>query len=269
MYMNMGLIGTPVSHTLSPIIYNYFIYNNNINGGYTVHDIKDSSMLRSAIQTFRDQNFRGINVTLPYKEEICSLCDELDQSAKLVGAVNTIKFRQNGIIGYNTDIYGIDQLFKLNNIDFKHQTVIVLGAGGAARATVVALNSYSGVKLIIANRDLDKANTISKLSTNRVEIMPYDKLSSIDSDIVINATSIGLVPNSVFNFDINVRSLAIDLQYSSKKTPFLSFVSDKRVRLLNGIDMLIMQAYRSFNIFMGKESGITIANIRSKLEPFL
>ncbi len=255
MYVNIGIIGTPLTHTLSPIVHNCFFSATCINGGYTVFDIKDSSKLEKSLDFLREHHFVGVNVTHPYKEKIYELCNDYDKLAEYSKAVNLIKFNDKGIKGYNTDIYGVDQLFTLNNIKVDKSSIIILGAGGASRALVTALNKYTNLDIYIANRSIEKAEAVANLSMHNITAIPYDKLSSIDSDIIINTTSIHNSDFDFLNLGMNIRDCAIDLQYSNGLTPFLDVIKRRypHLKLVNGIDMLIMQAYKSFNIWTGRE----------------
>ena len=255
MYINIGIIGTPLSHTLSPMIHNYFFHNTCINGGYTVFDIKDASNLENVLEFLREHHFVGVNVTHPYKEKVYELCDSYCDFAEYSKAVNLIKFTDKDMKGYNTDIYGIDKLFELNNIKVDNSSILILGAGGASRALVTALNKFTNVDIFISNRSVEKAEAVANLSTHNITVMPYEKLSTVDCDIIINTTSIGDGGYDFLNIGMGIRHYAIDLQYTSGMTPFLDFMRlrYKHLQLVNGIDMLIMQAHKSFNIWTGRE----------------
>lgn len=267
MYVNIGIIGTPLSHTLSPIIHNYFFHNTSINGGYTVFDIRDGSNLENVLAFLREHHFVGVNVTQPYKEKVYELCSSYSDVAEYSKAVNVIKFNDNDMKGYNTDIYGIDQLFKLNDIKVDNSSIIILGAGGASRALVTALNKHTNLDLYIANRSVEKAEVVADLSTHNITVVPYEKLSTIDSDIIINTTSIADGDFDFLNLAMGIRYCAIDLQYSSSMTPFLDFMRHKykHLKLVSGIDMLIMQAYKSFNLWTGREFEFDIKDFKSNV----
>ena len=260
MYVNIGIIGTPLPHTLSPIIHNNFFHNTCINGGYTVFDIKDSSNLENVLEFLREHHFVGVNVTHPYKERVYELCNSYGNFAEYSKAVNLIKFSDKGMKGYNTDVYGIDKLFELNDVKIDNSSILILGAGGASRALVTALNKHTNLDLSIANRSIDKAEAVANLSTHNITVIPYANLSAIDTDIVINTTSIYDGDFDFLNVAMGVRYCAIDLQYSSGMTPFLDFMRLKysHLKLVNGIDMLIMQAYKSFNIWTGRKFDFDI-----------
>ena len=267
MYVNIGIIGTPLSHTLSPIIHNYFFHDTCINGGYTVFDIKDGSNLENVLSFLREHNFVGVNVTHPYKEKVYELCNSYSKVAEYSKAVNLIKFSDTGMKGYNTDVYGLEKLFEFNKVKLDNSSILILGAGGASRALVLSLNKYNNLDLFITNRSVEKAEAVSNISSHNITVIPYDKLSTIDCDIIINTTSIHDGDFDFLNVGMGVRHYAIDLQYSSGMTPFLDFMRlrYKHLELVNGIDMLIMQAYKSFNLWTGREFDFDIKYFKTNI----
>ncbi|ADR19556.1 shikimate dehydrogenase [Calditerrivibrio nitroreducens] len=254
MYKNFGLIGKPISHSISPKIHNIFLYTNRLNGGYCCFELEDSQ-LPDVIDLFKKMHFTGFNVTLPYKERIIDFLDGLESDAEKIGAVNTVKIENGKLIGYNTDIFGIRETFKFYNVDLSKKVIVVLGAGGAARGLLYELRNHDYEELIIVNRTVEKGFLIAE----EFEIKKYSvkDLNSFDYskkyDIIINSSSAGLSGGAVFG-DLKA-DVAFDMQYDlEKKTIFLEKVDCKRG--FDGLVMLVGQAYKAFCIWNGFDFSI-------------
>lgn len=261
MFVNLGLIGNPVFHTLSPVIHNSFFYNSGICGGYTTYNVELKD-LDELINHFKRYNFLGVNVTVPYKKEVIRFCDELDSSAEIIGAVNTLKFIDNKIIGYNTDIYGFEKLMDSTGISIDNKDVLLLGAGGASRAIIPYLNKHNLTSLTIANRTLSSANELSKLYNQNFFTCNLSDLKSKEYNVVINSTSIGVDGSSFPDYGYIVTDMAIDLIYKPFETSFLSLYSNKNIVKENGLLMLIYQAAKSFSIWTETDINVDIEYLK-------
>lgn len=250
MYVNLGIIGNPLSHTFSPFIHNYFLYKSGICGGYTCYDVSIDN-LKNVIDMFKQYHFKGVNVTVPYKQEIMQYCTELDITAKSVNAVNTLHFTDKGIIGHNTDIYGFHKMLEIAQINTLNKKVLLLGAGGASRAVIPYLIINKPEYFLIANRTIEKAQDLSLLYPYSVDICQLDELKGLNFDIVINSTSIGVKGENYVDLGFKIKESAVDMIYKPKMTPFLSLYKDMDIKLINGLPMLIYQAVGSFNIWTG------------------
>lgn len=250
MYINLGLIGNPLSHTCSPLIHSYFFYKSGICGGYTCYDV-GLDELEETILMFQRFYFTGVNVTVPYKQEIMRYCSELDITAQSIGAVNTIHFTDNGIIGHNTDIFGFHMMLEIAGIDTLNKKVLLLGAGGASRAVIPYLTINKPQYFLIANRTVEKAKNLSLLYDGNVEVCKLDELKGLEFDIVINSTSIGVKGEPYTNYGFKVNEAAVDMIYKPQMTSFLSLFKESNIKLINGLSMLIYQAAGSFNIWTG------------------
>ena len=255
MYINLGLIGNPLQHTFSPVIHNYFFYKTSLCGGYTCFEAEKEN-LDALINMFKEYKFSGVNVTVPYKQEVIKYCSHLDITAKNIGAVNTLHFTEEGIIGHNTDIFGFHMMLESNGIDTANKRVLLLGAGGASRAVIPYLHFKTPALFVIANRTIEKAEELAYLYNNGAEICFLDNLKGEKFDIVINATSIGVKGEQFIDYGFEVKEATIDMIYKPKVTPFLSLYSSKNIKLVNGLSMLIYQAAGSFNIWTGKNIDI-------------
>ena len=224
MYINLGLIGSPLNHTFSPFIHNYFLYKSSLCGGYTCYDISIEE-LEETIMMFQKFHFKGVNVTVPYKQEVMQFCSELDITAKSIGAVNTLHFTDNGIIGHNTDIFGFYMMLETSGINTLNKKVLLLGAGGASRAVI--------------------------LYEDDIDICRPDDLQGLEFDIVINTTSMGVNGEPYTDYGFKIKEAAVDMIYRPQMTSFLSLYSKDNIKLVNGLAMLIYQAAGSFNIWTG------------------
>ena len=232
MYLNLGIIGNPLNHTFSPFIHNYFLYTSNLCGGYTCYDTT-LDKLDDVINIFKEYNFIGVNVTVPYKQEVIKYCSRLDITAKEIEAVNTLHFTENGIIGHNTDIFGFHMMLESNGINTQNKRVLLLGAGGASRAVIPYLRINTPSSFVIANRTIEKVE---------------EKF-----DIVINATSLGVKGEPFIDYGFHIKEAAVDMIYKPQVTSFLSLYCNQDIKLVNGLSMLIYQAAGSFNIWTGKD----------------
>ena len=158
-----GVIGNPISHSLSPIIHNFYLEKYNIKGNYDKYLIDINNCQEQIINLINSQELSGFNITIPFKEKILNLCDHLSSSARNIGAVNTVKIMENGkIFGHNSDAFGF-----LNNLwqtlpyyNFQNTINLVIGAGGASRAILYALISQKTKHIFIANRSYDNAKKL-------------------------------------------------------------------------------------------------------------
>lgn len=260
-----GLIGCPVEHTKSPFIHNSLFKEYNMNSIYVPVLVKEGE-LEKAVYGMKAQNFAGFNVTVPYKKEITKYIDDISNDALLMGAVNTVKNIEGRLKGYNTDAEGFMRDFKDGfETNFKNRKVMLLGAGGTARALAVKLASEGISHLTIANRTLQNAQNIAELVRNN-----YGNIvSAIDpkapefmkefssSEFIINTTPAGMSTYDPatpfdFNFEFNSDQLVYDVVYTPKKTKFLQMAEDSGCKIRNGFGMLINQGVSAFEIWTGK-----------------
>ena len=268
MYNNTGLIGHPLSHTLSPLIHNYCYFNSGINGGYCCFDIpkEDLSWL---ISIFKKYSFKGFNVTLPYKSEIISLMDHLSEEVEQIGASNTVKIQDDKLYGYNTDIKGILATFNLFNVTLRDKKILVLGSGGSARPLFYMLKNAGARSVDVVNRTVKNTeNILNELKIQKFNI--YDTLFLKQRnmyDIIVNTTSLGLNSEDFFEMsNVGCSEFAFDLQYSVHgDTPFLSKYRGRCKCISDGLVMLISQGVEAFNIFHNMSFSWDVFDIRNKL----
>jgi shikimate dehydrogenase len=256
-----GVIGDPIEHTLSPMIHNTMADMRGSNLVYTAFHVKPDD-LGKAIAGAYALGIKGLNVTVPHKKEIIPFLSSVDKTAEAVGAVNTVKYTENGYVGYNTDMIGVYYALLGNGADVKDKSVLVLGAGGAANACAAMAAANGAKKVYIANRTLEKAQAlaqhIKKYYNTDIEAMSMTDIYGIDScDVVLNATTLGFggnigktpIENADFFTDKGVE-VVLDAIYSPWETKLLQDAASKGVKAVNGFDMLIYQAVAAREIWL-------------------
>jgi len=257
----VGIIGDPVKHSLSPLMHNAAFRYLNLDYVYVPFEVKKSN-LEEAIFGARSLNIKGLNVTIPHKTEVIKYIDSLDTSARLIGAVNTIKFDDKTSMGYNTDgvgaIKAIEEVMKVKN-----KKIVILGAGGAARAVSFQMLLKDVKMLVIANRTQKnglklKEDLLESIDGNVKCIGLDDELKDDlrDAHILINTTPIGMYPNvnqeSLVKSEMMHEDLLVnDLVYNPHKTSLLKEAEKAGLRTISGIKMLIYQGIESFKIWTG------------------
>lgn len=256
-----GVIGFPISHSLSPLIHNFYLKKYNINGTYESFAIPNENFEESIKILINQQNLSGFNVTIPHKEKIYNLCHHLSKTAQIAKAVNTVIIMQNGnFFGHNSDGDGFIKNFfnHCPNYQFINKKCLVIGAGGACRAIVYSLISQKVKKIFITNRDQKKAlkliadfKNFSQQNSVELEFTPlkttFDFLNEID--LIINSTSLGMINQPKLDIDIsNAKKNAIvyDIVYKPLITDFLKQAKELDLKIITGIGMLVEQALVGF-----------------------
>ena len=259
-FIKAGVIGHPISHSKSPLIHNYWIEKEGLPGSYEAIDIAPEN-LKDGVQDLIDQGYSGFNVTIPHKEAMLKLCDQIDLNAQICGAVNTIKIEGDRIIGSNTDSFGFLTNIQSAYPDFEFDdiTALVIGAGGAARSIVSGLVGHRSEKVIIANRTRERAETIATeigLGTDLVETVPWEERNDAleNVDLVVNTTSLGMdgQPPLELNLDkLSEKALVNDIVYAPLETELLKNAKALGNRTVTGIGMLLHQARSAFKHWFG------------------
>lgn len=253
-----GLIANPVEHTKSPLIHNGISDLLGINSVYLPFLVKDS--LEEAINGAKALNIQGLNVTIPYKQDVIKYLDEIDQEAKEIGAVNTIIIKNDKLIGYNTDARGLARDCKRQGVSFDNKNVCILGAGGAANAVAILCAKSNVNKLYIVNRTMSKAETLRDMirmyyKSLDITCLSYDDIYKIDDiDICVQTTSLGMSPyidrspidNNEFFEKLEV---VVDIVYNPRQTKFLKDAAKHGVMIINGLGMLYYQAVEAYEIW--------------------
>ena len=244
------VIGSPIKHSLSPELHNYWIKNNNINAIYEKQKLNEDQ-LEQFISQVRENKIDGINVTVPFKKTVIPYLDELSVEAQSTQSVNTIYKKDNKIIGHNTDIFGFRTSIQKVKYNLHNKEVLILGAGGVVPSIIFSLIKMKVSKIKISNRTKEKAKNIKRLYNN-IEIIEWGEVS--DFDIIINATSLGLKKEDNLNFDfssVTRDKFFYDVIYNPSETNFLKIGRKLGHKTLNGKLMFIYQALSAFNIWHG------------------
>lgn len=252
-----GVMGYPVSHSRSPAIHRLFALQTKQNLEYDLLEVAPSK-LESAIKRFRRKGGKGLNITVPHKAEVTRLVDHLSTRASSAGAVNTLVFRDDDIVGDNTDGIGLMRDLLVNlKLDLTGSNILILGAGGATRGIITPLLDAEPESITIANRTLPKARILAEIfsATGPVSALRFEDLQHMSSyDFVINATSAGVkgevppYPESA----INDKTFCYDLSYGLQSTPFSSWAAEQgAANSVMGWGMLVEQAAESFLLWRG------------------
>ena len=268
-----AVIGHPIAHSRSPMIHNGWLAQAGIEGTYTTFDVPPEG-LESFCNELRQSTLKGINVTLPHKEKIMSLCDEVDETAQQIGAVNTILIKDRKLTATNTDAYGFIQNLKKTQpeFDLSNSTPIVLGAGGAARAVLYGLLNEGVQNILLTNRTYDNALKLSKDFKN-IEVIDWDNRSGAltDCNLVVNTTSLGMKGQPALDLNLAKlppQSLVYDLVYNPLETELLKNAARHECRTVQGLGMLIYQAEKAFRLWFDTTPDITV-NLHQELEKSL
>ena len=265
-----GIIGKPLSHSLSPVLHNYWFKKNNITANYSLIEIQ-KEQIKDVINKIRTKELHGVNVTVPYKQDVIPHLDIIVNDAKETSSINTIYLNtENKIVGENTDVYGFEQSFinKLKNEDIIKKNVLILGAGGVAPSIIYALKKKQIEKLFISNRTPQKAKNIKK-KFPFVEIIAWEKIfqKTEEMDIIINATSLGMKNGS--NFETLIQRfkpglIYYDVIYNPLETKMLKNFKKNIVKTFNGLEMFLFQAQKSFSLWR-KITPIIDEEIKEKI----
>jgi shikimate dehydrogenase len=269
----VALLGHPVAHSLSPAIHNAAFASEGLDLVYLAFDVAPD-YLPAAIEGLRRLGAVGANLTVPHKQSVLPLLDELDQQARAVGAVNTIVRREDRLLGYNTDVDGfLAALQAAWGRSVEGTSCLLLGAGGAARAVLAALTREGAAEVLVYNRTPIRAERLCAeaegWSATLCRPVTRDDLGrrAGDVDLIVNATSAGLgvVKESPLPADIvTARHFVMDLVYGSEVTPFLEYAASRGARVLDGREMLVQQAARAFELWTGRRAPLLI--MREQLE---
>jgi shikimate dehydrogenase len=260
-----GVIGNPVRHSLSPMIHNGAFGRLGWNAVYLAFEVKD---LEEALRGIRGLGVRGVSVTLPFKTEVLPFLDKIEGLGRKVGAVNTIVNRRGRLIGYNTDCEGALEALE-EKIDLRGKRVVLLGAGGAARAIGFGLKER-GVPLTVVNRSKEKGRALSK--ELRCNYLPMSFLArmkggELEADVLINATSLGMDPRDgetpVPKELLKKGMVVMDIVYEPLQTRLLREAKEKGCVTVDGLEMLIRQGMAQFEIWTGRR--LKIGEIRKDL----
>lgn len=256
---HLGIIGYPIEHTFSPAMHNFIseaVHNNFIYSAYLI----PPEQLENAINAVRALDIKGINVTAPHKVEVMQYLDEVTDTARELGSVNTVVNRGGKLYGYNTDADGFCMMLEKNDIAIKGSNILIIGAGGVTRPTVIRLIDNGASAITVLNRTKEKADSLADDIMKVKGFKINTTVNSFDFDIVINTTSAGMEPQenalptdsiseiSDLSF-INENTAVVDMIYNPSKTRFLKESRERGAKTLNGLGMLIYQGVIAYELF--------------------
>ena len=249
------VIGNPIEHSLSPQLHNYWIKKNNIDAVYERKKLENND-LENLILEVKNKKINGVNVTVPFKKAVIPYLDTLSPEAKTTKSVNTIYLQGNKTIGHNTDIGGFELAIKDTKYDLTGKKVLILGAGGVVPSLIFALKRMKVLEITLSNRTRTKAEDLSNLFDN-LTIVDWGEVPN--SDMIINATSLGLNNNDEFNLDfskLKKNKFFYDVIYNPTSTNFLEIAKKLGNKAENGKRMFIYQAAEAFKIWHGIDPEI-------------
>ena len=259
-----AVVANPIKHSISPFIHNSAFETTNTNGVYLAWEV-DEAELAETVANIRRYQMYGINLSMPYKEQVIPYLDQLSEEACLIGAVNTVVNREGTLIGYNTDGKGF---FKsLPSFKISRKRMVLLGAGGAAKAILAQaiLDGASQISVFVRSSSIEKTRPylekLQKATGFRVDLFALEDVQELQdsitqADLLVNATSVGMdgvsqpIPTSIV---LPEKLLVADVIYQPFETPFLKWARNQGNQSINGLGMLLYQAAEAFQLWTGKE----------------
>jgi shikimate dehydrogenase len=250
-----GIMGKPVSHSLSPAMHNAAFQALGLNKVYVPFEVAD---VPRALDGFRAIGVGGVSVTIPHKKAVLNYLDNIDPVAQKIGAVNTLLIEDTHITGYNTDWIGANKALE-TIIDPSGSTILLLGAGGSARAIGFGLLE-KGATVVIANRTLAKGRTLAE--DLNCDCCPVEELNNLKVDALVNATSVGMTPdvdNTPVHRDILKNIPAVmDIVYSPSETRLLREAKEVGCKTIGGFYMLLFQGVAQFELWTGRKAPVEV-----------
>ena len=270
----IGIFGNPIKHTLSPLIHNTLSDKLGINEQYLPFWIKDD--LGEYVKAAFNNNVLGLNITVPYKQKVMEFLCDIDCDAKAIGAVNTLVKTPSGYVGYNTDMPGLKKAINDENIYLEGKNIVMLGAGGAARAVAYMCKKDNAANVYIVNRSFENANKLAddmneiSIAGSFTKFIPissesYSKLLQMEDYYIIQCTSVGLDVNDGLPLIddesfYKQASFGVDLIYNPAKTKFIRTLEKYNVLCMNGLKMLVNQAIFSYQLWNNVEISKDLAD---------
>ena len=250
-----AIFGNPVNHSISPVIHNIALKASKINGIYAAFKTKTA---KEAAKMIKELNIAGASITIPHKTDIIKYVDKIGDTAKKIGAVNTV-INENGLLfGTNTDAGGAIKALA-DHTEIENKKIAILGAGGAARAVIYGIKLKKG-KITLLNRTIDKGEKLAK--EFNINFMPLADINKKNFEIIINTTSLGMTgytdKSPVKKEHLNKDTIVMDIIYNPLKTKLLKYAEEKECKTINGISMFLYQAALQFELFTGIQAPIDI-----------
>ncbi len=261
-----GLIGYPVEHSLSPRIHAYWTAEHGLDAEYKLFTTPPARV-RQVVKRLRDKSALGFNITVPHKLAVMEYLDAIDATATRIGAVNTVMHKDGKLMGSNTDVYGFITNLREGltgavdgDITVYLENVILLGAGGATRAAIVALKDAGAKIITISNRSADKAAALAQEFS--LHTVPWDEKNAAlgAATVLVNTTSLGMNGQPALDIDLAALSLTAavhDIVYAPLETELLKAASERGNKTVDGLGMLLYQAQKAFESWHGVLPEVT------------
>lgn len=260
-----GVMGWPIRHSLSPRLHGYWLEHHGVDGAYLPLAVAPDD-LAAALSALPVLGFRGVNLTVPHKERALGLCHEVDDLARRIGAVNTVVVRERELFGSNSDAFGFLENLRQGAPDWRAEAApaVVVGAGGAARAVVVALIDAGAPEVRIVNRTRERAAALAAALGGSLSVRDWDERDAAlrDAGLLVNATTLGMEGQPPLELDLGALppdALVTDLVYSPLVTPLLAAAAARGNPLVDGLGMLLHQARPGFEAWFGVRPEVTPA----------
>jgi len=263
----VGIFGDPVDHSLSPRMHNAAFRALGLDYVYVPFRPVRAG-IRAAVEAIRTLGLVGVNVTVPFKEDVMRSLDRVSETARAAGAVNTIIRHDSKLIGDNTDVPGFAAALAAGGFKMRAKRTLVVGAGGGARGVVHALLEGGAADVVIANRTGARARALAKAfskSRARLHVVSLDALEDFDflesCQLVVNCTSVGLKGDAFLDYDVAATPascLHFDLAYREGLTPFLLLARGAKRPVIDGRHMLLHQGAAAFKLFTGKKAPLDV-----------
>lgn len=259
-----GVMGWPVGHSRSPRLHGWWLDRYGIDGAYIPLAVPPGR-IAEAVRALPALGLRGANVTVPHKEAVIAACDRVDPVARRIGAVNTLVVAEDGTIeGRNTDGFGFMENLRADRPDWRAGAgpAVVLGAGGAARAILVALADAGAPEIRLLNRTRDRAETLAAELGGPVRVLPWEERAfALDgAALVVNTTTQGMGGQPALDLDLGrlpPSALVTDIVYTPLHTPLLKAALDRGNPVVDGLGMLLHQARPGFEAWFGRVPEVT------------
>jgi len=267
-----GVIGDPIAHSKSPILHGHWLKTMGLPGHYVPLEVKADD-LGNVLKVMPKMGFVGCNVTIPHKERVMQYVDQITDRATLIGAVNTLTFRDDGsILGDNTDGYGFIENLRQGARDWdpKAGPSVVLGAGGAARAVVSSLLDAGVPEILLTNRTRVRSDKMREDFGARVKVFEWVQAGNIieEAQTLVNTTSLGMAGKAELRVPLDglrPGTLVTDLVYTPLRTPLLETAAAKGCATVDGVGMLLHQAVPGFERWFGQRPTVDLATRRAVL----
>jgi len=250
-----AVLGDPVSQSLSPVMHNTALSEVGYNGVYHAFKVKD---IGEAVSGIKALGIRGASITIPHKVSVIEFLDELDDTAEKIGAVNTVINRHGVLTGYNSDCLGAIKAI-LEKTAIKDKNVVIIGAGGAARAIGFGIISQGG-RITVLNRTAEKGERLARHLG--AEFQPISNLKKTGCQILINTTPVGMIPDTnvmpVQREDLDRTMVVMDVVYNPLKTRLLKEAENIGCRTVDGVSMFVYQGAFQFELWTGKRAPVEV-----------